>query len=348
MENETKQVPSINQKNKNMDILDILKQTLTIYFKNINFIIFTFLTSLPFFLLMLYFETLFQQILVQTPKIISSLPFQQKEEIVFISLDSDDELHINNPYITVPSFGSYYLPLLIQLGLIYSVPLHLLEFFSKVLTMDLASKLIISSEEKTIMSLKHMFQNSIDLSTMKGTFVTSLYTLVLSNCLLIAFPWIVSNCFGLASTFWCYMIFGTICFVAIGKLLIVYLEWSAIWDMSIVISVLEGIYGIGALRVSYYFSSGNHKRGLVLMLVFFVFGGFLRLFSIYFECYKGGSGIFLQIGILTVVNTLKWVACVVYFNDCKERKMEKKAFILSKEKKVDDEEMGKVEIESSS
>lgn len=348
MENETKQVPSINQKNKNMDILDILKQTLTIYFKNINFIIFTFLTSLPFFLLMLYFETLFQQILVQTPKIISSLPFQQKEEIVFISLDSDDELHINNPYITVPSFGSYYLPLLIQLGLIYSVPLHLLEFFSKVLTMDLASKLILSSEEKTIMSLKHMFQNSIDLSTMKGTFVTSLYTLVLSNCLLIAFPWIVSNCFGLASTFWCYMIFGTICFVAIGKLLIVYLEWSAIWDMSIVISVLEGIYGIGALRVSYYFSSGNHKRGLVLMLVFFVFGGFLRLVCVYFECYKGGSGIFLQIGVLTVVNTLKWVACVVYFNDCKERKMEKKAFILSKEKKVDDEEMGKVEIESSS
>lgn len=348
MENETKQVPSINQKNKNMDILDILKQTLTIYFKNINFIIFTFLTSLPFFFLMLYFETLFQQILVQTPKIISSLPFQQKEEIVFISLDSDGELHINDPYITVPSFGSYYLPLLIQLGLIYSVPLHLLEFFSKVLTMDLASKLILSSEEKTIMSLKHMFQNSIDLSTMKGTFVTSLYTLVLSNCLLIAFPWIVSNCFGLASTFWCYMIFGTICFVAIGKLLIVYLEWSAIWDMSIVISVLEGIYGIGALRVSYYFSSGNHKRGLVLMLVFFVFGGFLRLVCVYFECYKGGSGIFLQIGVLTVVNTLKWVACVVYFNDCKERKMEKKAFILSKEKKVDDEEMGKVEIESSS
>ncbi|XP_058742155.1 uncharacterized protein LOC131634033 [Vicia villosa] len=215
--------------------------------------------------------------------------------------------------------------------------------------MDLASKLI-SSEEKTKMSLKHMFQNSIDVSIMKGTFATSLHTLVLSNCLLIAFPWIVSNCFGLASTFWCYMIFGTICFGAIGKLLMVYLEWSAIWEMSIVISVLEGVYGIGAMRVSCYFSSGNQKRGLVLMLVFFVFGGFLRLVCIYFECYKGGSGVFLQISVLTVMNTLKWVACVIYFNDCKERKMEKKAFVLSKEKKVDgdDEEMGKVEIESSS
>ncbi|CAK8578781.1 unnamed protein product [Lathyrus sativus] len=346
MENETKQVLSINQKNKNMDVLDILKQTLTIYFKNINFIIFTFLTSLPLFFLMLYFETLFQQILVQTPDIISSLPFREKQTTIY--LHSYDEPYIDVPYVNAPSFGSYYLPLLIQLGFIYSIPLHVLEFLSKVLTMDLASKLIISSEEKTKMSLKHMFQNSVDLSTMKGTFVTSLYTLVLSNCLLVAFPWVVSNCYSLASTFWCYMIFGMICFVAIVKLLMVYLEWSAIWDMSIVISVLEGFYGIGALRVSCYFSSGNQKRGLVLMLVFFVFGGLLRLVCVYFECYRGGSGIFLQIGVLSVVNTLKWVACVVYFNDCKERKMEKKAFILSKEKKIDDEEMGKVEIESSS
>jgi len=335
MESETKQV---KHKNTNKDVLDILNETLAIYFKNINFIIFTLLISLPFFFLMVYFETLFQLTLVQTPNIISSLPFQEKHDQIFIiSMDSDDGYsfsHIDD----VPSFSKDYLPLLIQIGFIYTIPLHVLEFCSKVLTMDLASKLINSEEYNTNMSLKHMFQNSVDVSIMKGTFITSLYTLALSNCLLIAFPWIVSNCFGLASTFWCYIIFGTICFVAIGKLLMVYLEWSAVWNMSIVISVLEGIYGIGAMRVSYYFSSGNHKRGLVLMSVFFVFGGFLRLMCIYFECYKGGSGIFIQIGILTVLNTLKWVSCVIYFNDCKERKMEKK---------VDDEEMGKDKLVSS-
>lgn len=106
--------------------------------------------------------------------------------------------------------------------------------------------------------------------------------------------------------------------------------------------VLDGIYGIRALRVSYFYSSGNQKRGLVLMLVFFVYGVFLRLICIYFGCYKGGSGIFLLIGIvgiLTVVNILKWVSCVIYFNDCKERKMEMK---------VDDEEIGKVQLESNS
>jgi hypothetical protein len=344
MENETKQV---KLKNKNMDVLDILYQTLTIYFKNINFIIFTFLTSLPFFFLTVYFETLFQQILVQTPKIISSLPFNEKQQIISLSMDSDDySVSYMDSYGNIfsytgdiPSFSKDYLPLLIQLGVIYTIPLHVLEFCSKVLTMDLASKLFINPEENKNMSLKHMFQNSIDLSIMKGTFITSLYTLALSNCILIAFPWTVSNCFALASTFWCYIIFGMICFIAIGKLLMVYLEWSAIWDMSIVISVLDGIYGIGAMRVSYYFISGNQKRGLVLMLFFFVFGSFLRFICIYFECYKGGSGIFVQIGVLIVLNTLKWVACVIYFNDCKERRLEKK---------IDDVEMGKDKVESNS
>ncbi|KAE9610307.1 hypothetical protein Lalb_Chr07g0185251 [Lupinus albus] len=116
-----------------------------------------------------------------------------------------------------------------------------------------------------------------------------------------------------------------ICGVALAKLLMKYLEWSATWNMSIVISVLDGIYGAGAFRVSYFLSSGNHNRGLLLMLVFFVFGLFLRVLCILFGCYKGGYGIFLQIGLLCVANTLKFVSCMVYFYDCKQGKLEKKS-----------------------
>jgi hypothetical protein len=79
------------------------------------------------------------------------------------------------------------------------------------------------------------------------------------------------------------------------------------------------------------------------MLVFFIYGASLRFICIYFGCYKGGNEIFLLIGIigiLNVVNTLKWVSCVIYFNDCKERKME----IM----KVDDEEIAKIQLESNS
>nr|KYP49272.1 hypothetical protein KK1_029013 [Cajanus cajan] len=111
----------------------------------------------------------------------------------------------------------------------------------------------------------------------------------------------------------------------------VYLEWSAMWNMGFVISVVDDIYGIGAFRVSYSLSRGNQNRGLLLMLVFFALGLYLRLLCVSLGCYKGGYGIFVHIGVLTVVNTLKWVSCVIYFYDCKERKMEKKV----------DEESGK-------
>jgi hypothetical protein len=331
MESETKQV---QQKKKNMNVLDILKETLAIYFKNINFIIFTFLTSLPYFFLMLYFETLFQKVLVQIPQIISSSPMLEKNQIHLYKSKSLS-------YINEPSFGSDYLPLLIQLGFIYIVPFHVFEFCSAVVTIDLASKLS-SEENNNNMSLKQMFQNSIDISIMKSTFITSLYMLGLSTYALIAFASTVNICYSMYCAFGCYIFFATICCVAIGKLLMVYLEWSAIWNMSIVISLLEGIYGIGALRVSYFFSSGgNHqKRGQILMLVFFIYGASLRFICIYFGCYKGGNGIFLLIGIFNVVNTLKWVSSVIYFNDCKERKME----IM----KVDDEEIGKIQLESNS
>lgn len=321
MESEREQVKP------NKGIFDILKEALTFYVKNINFIIFTCLTSLPFFFLMVYFEILFQKIMVETPEIISLLPFFEKNyAYVYVSeIDSGGVMHIEMPR---KSFSNDYLPVFIKLGLIYLVPLHVLELCSAVITMDSASKL---KSEENYRCLKDMFKSSIDMSIMKGTFITSLYKLFWSTCFLIAFPWILSNCYMLFRDFGYYIVFSVICLVAFTKLLMVYLEWSAIWNMSLVISVLEGIYGVGALRVSYFFSRGNQERGLLLMFVFFVLGLCLRLSCVSLECYKRGYGIFLQIGLLTVVNTLKWVSCMIYFYDCKEMKMEKKV----------DEESGK-------
>ncbi|XP_017440426.1 uncharacterized protein LOC108345995 [Vigna angularis] len=284
MENEREQVK------QNLGVFDILNEAVTFYVKNINFIIFTCLTSLPFFLLMVYFETLFQKIIVETPQIISLLPFFEPRYHSFVN---GGFARVDTPR---KSFSNDYLPVLIQLGLIYLVPLHVLDICSAVITMDSASKL---KSEGNYMSLKDMFKSSIDTSIMKGTFITSL-------------------------DFGYYIFFTVICFVAFTKLLMVYLEWSAIWNMSFVISVVEGIYGIGAIRVSYFFSRGNQQRGLLLMFVFFALGLCLRLSCVSLQCYKRGYGIFMQIGLFTVVNTLKWVSCMIYFHDCKERKMEKK------------------------
>ncbi|BAT73403.1 uncharacterized protein HKW66_Vig0011440 [Vigna angularis] len=309
MENEREQVK------QNLGVFDILNEAVTFYVKNINFIIFTCLTSLPFFLLMVYFETLFQKIIVETPQIISLLPFFEPRYHSFVN---GGFARVDTPR---KSFSNDYLPVLIQLGLIYLVPLHVLDICSAVITMDSASKL---KSEGNYMSLKDMFKSSIDTSIMKGTFITSLYVMFWSTCFLIAFPWILNNCYMLFRDFGYYIFFTVICFVAFTKLLMVYLEWSAIWNMSFVISVVEGIYGIGAIRVSYFFSRGNQQRGLLLMFVFFALGLCLRLSCVSLQCYKRGYGIFMQIGLFTVVNTLKWVSCMIYFHDCKERKMEKK------------------------
>jgi len=310
---------------QNLGVLDILNEAVTFYVTNINFIIFTSLTSLPFFLLMVYFEISFQKIMVEAPQIISLLPFFEPN-YAYVYLSESGYSYIDPPR---KSFRNDYLPVLIQLGFIYLVPLHVLELCSAVITMDSASKL---KSEESYITLKDMFKSSIDMSIMKGTLITSLYVVFWSTCFLIAFPWILSNCYMLFRDFGYYIFFTVICFVAFTKVLMAYLEWSGIWNMSFVISVVEGIYGVGAIRVSYFLSRGNQKRGLVLMFVFFALGVCLRLSCVSLECYKRGYGIFVQIGVLTVVNTLKWVSSMIYFYDCKERKMEKKV----------DEESGKI------
>lgn len=226
MESESKQVK------QKLGVLDILKEAVTFYVSNINFIIFTFLNSLPFFFVMLYFEILFQQTIVETPEIFSLLPFNERNHAYELDVIYDYGTNIpsrsfRKNYLPDKSFSKDYLPVLILLGFIYLVPLHVLELCSAVVTMDSASKLY--SEENN-MSVMDMFKRSIDISIMKGTFITSLYMLFWSSCLLIAFPWTVNNCYIFFRGFGFYILFAVICYVALAKLLMVYLEWSAIWN----------------------------------------------------------------------------------------------------------------------
>ena len=112
--------------------------------------------------------------------------------------------------------------------------------------------------------------------------------------------------------------------MAFAKVLRMYLEWSAMWNMSLVISVLEGIYGVDAFSSSTYFSRGCHRRGLFLMMIFFAWGHLLRLPCYHVGGYEQGNAIFVQVGLFCMVNPLKWVACMIYVHDCKERKLKKK------------------------
>ncbi|XP_028783712.1 uncharacterized protein LOC114757006 [Neltuma alba] len=319
MESENKQVMQQDkkQKKKELEVFDILKEAVgLIFLKNINFIIFTFLCSLPLFCFMVYFETFLQETLAETSDILNIPP------------DYSRYYHRSYPDEILGRFSKNYVLKLIQLGLIYLVPLHVLDLCSAIVTIDLASKL--RSGEKH-MNLKDMFQKCIDTTNLGGTFITSIFVQFLTNCHMLGLLFIVTIYLVVLRYVSFYGLFAVICSLGFAKLLGMYLEWSATWNMSIVISVLEGIHGIDALVLSGYFNRGCQRRGLFLMLFFFAWGQFLRIPCLYIGCYKEGNGIIVQAGLFCVVNLLKWVACMIYFHECKERKVKKKV----------DEELGK-------
>lgn len=288
MESESKQ----KQKQK-LEVSDILREAIMLYFKNFNFIIFTFLISLPLFCIMIYFEIQLQETLLKTSNII---------------------IHFRNSGSIIDLIDKVYNLKLVQLGLIYMVPLHILELISAIVTIDLASKLL--SEDKK-MTLKDMLQKPFDTSKMRGSFVTSIYVLFLTTTHQLGLLWIVINYHVFLKDSRFYVLFAVICSLLFAKVLKMYLEWSAMWNMSLVMSILEGIYGFDALALSIYFSKGCHRRGLFLMLVFFAWGHFSRLSCYYIGGYEQGNGIFVQVGLSCAVIPLKWLIFMIYFYDCK-------------------------------
>lgn len=103
---------------------------------------------------------------------------------------------------------------------------------------------------------------------MKGS-LTSVYVLVLSTCTLLGFLRSAATyhvvflqiMFGLYFAVWCWPAFTAV--------LTIYLAWSAVCNVSLVISVLEGTHGINAIALAIYFGSGCEWRGILLMLGFF-------------------------------------------------------------------------------
>ncbi|KAF8086620.1 hypothetical protein N665_0619s0013 [Sinapis alba] len=119
-----------------------------------------------------------------------------------------------------------------------------------------------------------------------------------------------------------------------------FIKWSAIWNISLVVSVLEedgedgeeGIYGRDALSLSAWYRKGHKTRDVWMMLVFLVFTLATRMPCLYSKCSlsSSGKGILytsLYVGLICVENVVKWLACVARYHDCKTRPLRKKADI---------------------
>ncbi|KAL5063186.1 hypothetical protein RYX36_024923 [Vicia faba] len=305
---------NLKQKQK-LEVFEILKEALTIYVKNLNFIFFTFLTSLPLFCLMVYFEIQLQETLIEIFYIFVNI---SKEDVLFGYFDSMLDLMSRE----------YYYLMFIQLGLIYIFPLHVLEFVTAIVTINLASKQSLQHENN--MTLKEMFHKPLDSSKLRGSFHTFIYVVFLTATHQVGLLGIVINYF-LFSKHLSFVVFTVICSLLFVMVLKMYLEWISTWNMSLVVSVLEGIYGIDSLVLSVNFSRGCHRNGLFIMLIFFAWGHFLRFSCYYIGGYEQGYGTFIQVGLFCMVIPFKWVVFMIYFHDCKDRYLVKKT----------DEELGK-------
>ncbi|XP_044490441.1 uncharacterized protein LOC123214627 [Mangifera indica] len=307
-----------NRKNLRLEVFGILKEAVSILCKNINFLIFTIIVSFPLLSFMVYYETFLFKTMVETWDLLSPRDYSNYNRPLPYQLITEN---MNRDF-------AYKL---IQLGLLYLVPLHLLELFTMLLTIDLASK-IYSSEDRPL-TFKEMIEKPIYKAKLSSTFITSVYVLFLSTCTLLGLIWLVINYSIMLRNFIYNVLFTVIYGAAFVALLMKYLEWSAQWNVSVVISILEKVKGVEALVLSAYLCRGSEKRGRLLMLVFFAWGVCLRLPCLVLGCYEGGFGMVLQNVFNSLGNVIKWIACMVYFYDCKTRILEKKV----------DEEVGNVE-----
>ncbi|KAF8378310.1 hypothetical protein HHK36_029649 [Tetracentron sinense] len=315
-----------------LGFVGILKEALKIPCRNTNFIIVTFLTSFPLFCTMILHEIILQQILIEASNTVAPSLHQVLIEASYTVAQTPVD------YCTYFSCYKKWTPLdtlgglirdvfygFLKLGLLYLVPLHLLDLFNTIVSVDLASA--IYSGEKSSMSLREIIHKLSHKTRLKGPLITSIYALFLSSLTILGLLWFAAN-YSIASgdiDFGCFYTFfyGMVFVVILAK----YLEWSAIWNMGIVISILEERHGVLALESSAYFSRGNRRCGLFLMLFFFVWTFGLRLSCLFVGWHERGSGGLVtsaHVSLLCVGNVMKWVVCMVYYYDCKKRILEKK------------------------
>lgn len=304
-----------------LGLYGILKETLTILYKNPSFIILTFLASLPLFCSLLAHEFIFQQTLIETAKSRPQEDYYKERCSVSANGMSLCIYQVIGPLTTIKEMTEKVTGRYLLLGLSYLGIVHLLDLFSTIVIVNSAS--VIYAGEKR-MNLKERWHRSIEGVSLKGPLITSIYALLMSSLSLLGLVSLVTQFYMISRAILITIFFGLLLSIAwLPK----HMEWNAIWNMGVVMSVLEEKQGVIALGVSAYVSRGCRRRGLFLMLIFFVWRLALRLSCLYVGWSEGGSGIVVtavQVSLVCFGNVLKWVAFMVYFYDCKKRFLEKK------------------------
>ncbi|XP_021742262.1 uncharacterized protein LOC110708438 [Chenopodium quinoa] len=338
---------------KKLKSFEILKSALKIFTSNTKFMLFMILSILPLFVFMVFYDIKLQKsisFLSSNPLLLHNYPMSITTMYAFnssvnstASASLDDYqvvLYDGNELINTTYFDQRreFFINTFQLSLFYLLLYPFLEFFSLSLTTKIASK--VHAVEK-LPTLRELFHQKVNFGS---SFITYLCVHLLSSATLLGLSWIVlfHNLFfsgpsysEQAINFW-YLTVCVLQSVMFLALLYKYLDWSAFWNMGMVISCTEEQTGVAALGLSDYYGRHSKKTGFQLMLGFFIFGNVLRLPCLYAGLCNGSfAGVMITsivIMSVSIGNLVKWIAFLLYFQYCKQQTMEKK---------VDDHKQGK-------
>ncbi|KAM2330640.1 hypothetical protein ACFX1X_021443 [Malus domestica] len=278
----------------------IIESALTIPFRNPNFIILTLITSLP-----LFFLTLIHQ-----------LPYDFQPSLIVHAINLRTSLsYHSNPMISDISWA---LDVAIQILQVYFFTLG---NFLIVLTTIHAASTIYASNERSMIGLRNLLRSSV----MKKRWHERMLTFFSISLL--------CNLSSAAVVYWHYArplypigcptrffrLFRKIHWIVYGLAFAIWLDYSARWNLSVVVSILEEKVGVfEAISASSELTKGNRLRGFFLMLLYsvakfnlpaLVAREFTTIFAFYFL-----DTIFMCLG-----NVIIWEVLTVYYYDCKNR-----------------------------
>lgn len=274
-----------------LGIFGIIRAAIEIPFINPSFIAFTFITSLPLFCVM----------------ILPKLPFEPTR--IREALYQLEQLNFHSNILI--SVASWLLYGTIRVGLVHLS--DLITFLATVTAIDSASTIYKGGAGRS-MGLRDLLRNSITRKRWQNSMFA--YTVM---------SWLSSVSFDAVIL---YGEVGPLCslrnewspplhFFTQVAASFVRDEYSAWWQLALVVSVLEEDQLLfDAFLTSSKLRKGNSFRGFVLMLVYF---GWRCLPSLLGLQRSGVAYAFIDRGLFCLGKVMNWVACTVYYHDCKNR-----------------------------
>ncbi|KAL2903214.1 Cellular tumor antigen p53, partial [Bienertia sinuspersici] len=314
--------------NNHLKLFQILKSAAKNITSNTKLMFLMIISTLPFFIFMIFYE------IIIIPKVIddiSNFLIPPSSSYSYNLFNGDEyELDTNDPM--RKNFC-----LLLELFPFYLVLLPMLEIFSLPIIINVAAKMyagiITQSSSSTLkQEITQVFYHK---NNLKGYFITSIWVQLLSICILSGLFWtIISHQFimylfldsGYTVEVLSFL-FHAVIFVGV---LYKYLELCSIWNMGMVICVLQKETGGYALEMSAYYGKHFRQTGFELMLSFLAYNVVLRLPFLVARMFSYVSVVGVDVVIVIVVglvclgSLVKWVAFVLYYYDCKVKVLFKK------------------------